>query len=243
MNFNISVFAYKYMELTPKEKIRGLILPKKITPNLAYFCGVLAGDGSISYRKKKSEYEIKCVGNPRNEREYYDFIIKDLVKELFNLEIFPREYDKGVTYGFRIWSKNMVKYLTEFIGLPLGKKYEHLAIPRIFLQNKSLVRNFISGVADTDFHLAIKKRNNYPVIMGCSKSKIFMEEIKSFLEEEGFKVCIYQRNDFDKRVNKAVITHRIELSGRRQLRRWLQYIGFRHPKYNSKINIFQEGFD
>ena len=223
-------------ELTPKEKIKNLVLPKEITPELAYFCGILAGDGSIRFQEIKKQYEIRCVGNPKDEKEFYDIIIKDLIKKLFNLNIKTKLFDKGRTYGFNICSKNLVRYLTEFIGLPLGKKYDKLKIPDIFLDNKELINHFIKGVADTDFHLAVRK-GYYPVISGASKSRSFMEEIKEFLESEGFKVCIYERRDDDKRVNKIVITHRIELSGYKQFSMWMQKIGFNHPKNKEKITL------
>jgi len=227
------------MELTPKERIKGLILPREITKELAYFCGVLAGDGSIGFREKKKEYCIKCVGNPKDEIEYYDILLKDLIKKLFNIDIKLKFHDKRTTYGFSLYPKSILKYLTEFIGLPLGKKYDSLKIPEIFLEDKDLVRNFISGVADTDFHLSIKKRN-YPVIKGVSKSKSFIEEIKNFLEKENFKVCMYERRDFDKRVNKTVITHMIELSGHKQFKKWVEEIGFKHPKNIKKVNFLKE---
>jgi len=226
-------------ELTPKERIKKLTFPSEINKELAYFCGVLAGDGSIGFQEKKKHYWIKCVGNPRNEKEFYNEIIKPIIKRLFNLDISPKLYDKGTTYGFDITSKNLVRYLTEFIGLPLGKKYDKLKIPGIFLENKELVRSFIRGVADTDFHLAVKK-GYYPIISGVSKSKSFIEEIKRFLEEDGFKVCMYTRKDNDKRVNKIITTHRIELSGYKQYKMWTEKIGLSHPKNKEKIDLLLE---
>ena len=227
------------IELTPKERIKDLKLPQQIEGDLAYFCGVLAGDGSIGYREKKKEYCIKCVGNPKDEQEYYNILIKDTIKKLFNLDIKPKFHDKKTTYGFSLYSKSVLRYLTEFIGLPLGKKYDKLRIPKIFMNNKELVNSFISGVADTDFHLAIKK-GYYPVIKGTSKSKKFIEEIKKFLEKEGFKVCMYERKQFDERVNKNIVTHDIELSGYKQFIKWMNEIGLKHPKNKEKINRLLE---
>lgn len=223
-------------EFTPKERIKHLALPEQINKDLAYFCGVLAGDGSIGFTEKKKDYWIKCVGNPKDEQEFYNILIKNLIKKLFNLKISPKFHDKKTTYGFTLNSKSVVRYLTEFIGLPLGKKYDKLNIPEIFLNDKELVRSFISGVADTDFHLAVRK-GYYPVISGTSKSKSFIEEIKKFLESEGFKVCFYTREDYDERVKKIVITHRIELSGYKQFLKWMKQIGFRHPKNKEKIDL------
>lgn len=231
---NNEKFVFK---LTPKERIKKIKLPQKMTKDLAYFCGFLAGDGSIGYRKNKKEYWIAGVGNPSDEVEYYDILIKSLIKKLFGFNVKTKLYGKG--YGFSLNSKTLVKYLTEFIGLPLGKKYDSLTIPKIILKDKEFVRNFISGLADTDFHLAIKKRN-YPVIIGVSKSRPFIEEIKDFLNKEGYKVGIYERKQFDKRTNKIYVTYSVEISGYKHLKKWISEIGFRHPKNIKKLNFLRE---
>lgn len=202
--------------LTPKEKIKGLVLPKEITPDLAYFCGFMAGDGSMGYREDKKDHWIKAVGNPKDEVDYYDIIIKNLIKQLFNISIKPKLHDSGKSYGFSFSSKSIVNYLHNVIGLPIGKKYDSLIIPKYFLSDDILVRNFISGLADTDFHLAIKKRD-YPVISGVSKSKPFINEVKMFLQKDGYKANGYERRQFDKRVNKILITHSVEISGYKYL--------------------------
>lgn len=228
-------------QLTPREKIKGLILPSDMGEDLAYFCGVLAGDGSIGFSEKKKDYWIKCVGNPKDEQEFYNIIIKPIIKKLFNLDIVPKYFDKKTTYGFNINSKNLVYYLTNFIGLPLGKKYEALKIPAIFLQDGKLVRQFICGLADTDFHLRVRK-GYYPVIIGVSKSKRFIEEIKGFLEKDGFKCCTYERKDNDKRLNKIILTYSIELSGFKQYIPWMKKIGFRHPKVMEKVILLNKHY-
>jgi len=230
----------KSVELTPVERIKKLKFPEKIDADLAYFCGFMAGDGSMGFRKDKNDYWVSCVGNAKDEREYYDIVLKELIKKLFNLDIKPKLKHKNTCYGFSFSSKNFVRYLNQVIGLPLGKKYEKLAIPKIFLNDSELVGSFIAGVADTDFHLAIKKRN-YPVIKGVSKSRQFIEEIKCFLDNEGFRVCIYERKQDDERFKKGfAITHHIEMSGFEQLRKWLDKVGSRHPKMLKKIQFLKE---
>ncbi|HLC53107.1 MAG TPA: hypothetical protein VJK03_01050 [Candidatus Nanoarchaeia archaeon] len=221
-------------ELTPKERINNLIIPNLVDEDLAYFCGILAGDGSIRYQKEKGQYEVHCAGNPKDEKEFYNEIVVPLIKKLFNLDVKPKYLDKAKIYGIDICSKNIVKYLNEFIGLPLGNKYDSLHIPKIFINDKIFVRNFICGLADTDFHLQIK-RGYYPVIKGVSKSESFIKEIRMFLEQDGFKVCNYKRQQFDERVNKTIITYSIELSGYKQFIPWMEKIGFRHPKNKDKI--------
>ena len=214
-----------------------------ITKDLAYLCGVLAGDGNINIRPEKHDYSIKCVGNPKDEKEYYKKLIVPLFDKIFNLKVKARHYDKGTTYGIRIWSKELVYYLTNFIELPSGKKYNKLKIPSIFKKNELLLKSFIQGVADTDFGLSFKKKG-YPVIVGSSNTKSFMEEIGNELDKFGLS-CIrcfdYKRKDPRFKKGYSII-HRLELNGHSQLTKWMDIIGFRHPKHNKKVEIWRKRY-
>jgi hypothetical protein len=63
-----------------------LTVPDGITLELAYLSGVLAGDGGINIRPKH-DYEIKCVGNPKNEKKFYDAVVAPLFEKLFGLKV------------------------------------------------------------------------------------------------------------------------------------------------------------
>lgn len=222
------------IQFSRKDIERGLSLPKEVNIDLAYLCGVLAGDGNIHIRKEKHDHSIKCVGNPKDEREFYDEVLVPLFKRVFNISLIPHLQDKSTTYGIRFWSKALVKFLTEVIGLPKGVKYEHLTLPRIF-NSRELKLAFIQGVADTDFCFTL--RNKRPAIIGASKSRRFMEEIAKELEAIG--ISMYKAFDYkvtDSRMSKGYfITNRIELSSKNSLSIWMKRIGFRSPKHLGKI--------
>ena len=93
------------IQLSNKDKIKGLKIPNKITSNLAYLSGVLAGDGNIHIRKHKHDYTIKCVGNPKDEKEFYDKVLYDVIHEIFNIKIKTGLKDQNTTYGFTIHSR------------------------------------------------------------------------------------------------------------------------------------------
>ena len=210
----------------------------KFNTNLAYLCGILAGDGYIGIREHKYEYVVNCGGNPKDEKEFYDKVIAPLFLKLFSIKVNPKLLGGG-TYGFNIWSKNLVKFLINEVGLPRSPK-TNLSFPKIFYENNRLALHFIRGVADTDFSFKLKQRN-YPVISGSSKSKRFMQDISTILKENGFKVvnCFdYKVND--KRLKKGYnIINRIELNGHKQFSKWINVIGTRQPKNRKKIQLWE----
>jgi len=227
-----------------KDKIKGLTFPIELSSDLAYLCGVIAGDGSIYTRSSKHDYIIKCVGNPKDEKEYYNKILSPLFRSLFKIKIKVKLQDQGSTYGFVIYSKGLYGFFTKIIGLPSGKKYITLIIPNLFKKHKELCNSFIQGVADTDFCLSFKKKYSsvpyYPVISGCSKSKRFMKEISFELKKQGFQIAeIYDYKVKDIRFKKGYsIINRIDLNGVNNYKLWLNQIGFRHPKHLKKIKKY-----
>ena len=218
-----------------------IVLPLKPTQDLAYICGILAGDGSINYRPKKNEYSIKCVGNPKDEKEMYTEVIQPTFKKVFGISPAVKMRDGGTTFGLVIYSKDLVTYLTKTVGLPLGPRYGKLAIPKLFLGNHSLTTEFIRGVFDTDGCISFKKRYTqkpyYPVISLCSKSERFMRQIARVLKSKGFKLAeLYKYRVTDARVECGyTIINRIDLNGSDNFKKWLRDMGFKSPKHQAKI--------
>lgn len=220
---------------------RGIKIPQELSDDLAYLCGVFAGDGSINYRRKKNEYSLKVVGNPKDEKEFYHEVIGPKFKNVFG--IFPnmKSHDTGETYGFSVYSKTIYKYLTEIIGLPSGVKYGSLKIPKIFLTNKNLTISFIRGVFDTDgcicFKKGSRKLNNYPNISISSKSESFIAEITEFLKTTELHLTRYYKyKQSDVRFKKGYsITYRLEIQGHKNFSLWMDKIGFYSPKHLAKI--------
>lgn len=230
--------CFKYIENTEVIKMRTAkeIKIPEINEDLAYLCGVLAGDGNILIRKFKNEYRVNCGGNPRDEVEFYDKTIVPLFERLFHLHVKSRLM--GKTYGVNIYSKSLVLFLTEICGLPNGRK-DNLRIPPIFKDNQLLVRSFIRGVADTDF--TIKLSNNYPVIGGCNKTTPFMAEIAVALEKDGFKVAkLFNYKVNDQRLRKGYnVINWIYLNGHKQFAKWVDLIGTCHPKQLKKMELWR----
>ncbi len=222
-------------------------LPKSVTPDLAYLVGVIAGDGSLGYREKKHEYSLKCVGNPKDEQEFYLKLIRPKFELVFGLSPQMRYLDSGTTFGFNFFSKSLVLYLTKYIGLPLSPKYSSLKIPLIIKSNEKLLISFLRGLFDTDGSLTFKKRYRnypyYPVISFSSKSEQFTREISNCLKKMSFRIVgSYNYKLVDQRAKAGfTIINRIEMNGKDNLSHWLRTIGFFHPKNLDKLEKYWKG--
>ncbi len=204
--------------------------------DLAYFCGLLAGDGCISIRENKHEYLVNCGGNPKDEKEFYDKIVVPLVFDLFGIK--AKVFSKK-TYGINIWSKELVQFLLS-LGLVRSPK-TNLHFPEVFLNNQELAFSFIQGVADTDFSFKLRK-GKYPIITGVSKSKRLLEEIIMLLEKNEFRVTkLYDYRVLDQRFKEGYnIINRFDINGHKQFALWIKLIGTKQPKNIQKLNLWIE---
>jgi hypothetical protein len=223
---------------------RRIKLPTEYSEELAYFCGILAGDGHIEVNLPKKWNRVYCAGNPADEKDLYFVVLLPLIKRLFNIEAKARPFSGG-TFGFEFGSKLLVSFLTQVLKLPKNNKYNQLRIPDWVKQDKDFLRGYIRGLADTDFCLSLKKRYKsiayYPVISGCSKSRKYMEEIAAALDSFGFKVSrSFDVVQMDSRFKKGfAITHMINIYGHTQLIHWMKTVGFCSPKHLMKFEIWR----
>ena len=219
--------------------------PKKIkipeiNEDLAYLCGILVGDGHIGIRKKKYEYLVNCGGNPKDEKEFYNKIVAPLFKKLFNIVVSPKLMSTNRIYGVNIWSKNLVTFFLDDVGLTKSPK-SNLRIPKIFYRDTRLLFAFIRGLSDTDFSFKLRK-GYYPIITGCSKSRTLMEDVSKILEENGFKTAkTFDYKVNDPRLRKGYsIKSLIDLNGHKNFSKWVELIGTNQPKNLKKIQIWRE---
>ena len=170
-------------------------IPKRITEELAEETGLHLGDGTMNFYKNKKRIKglFSLRGHIIDDREHYNTRIKELYKNIYNLDISLRSSKKTGVYGFQKWSDEIVNYKNKELGLPLGKKDTTLSIPKIFLTKKSFKIAVLRGIFDTDggVYLENKRGRDYPRLKISSTSKILIEQVLSILKELKIHATVY----------------------------------------------------
>ena len=210
--------------------------PKKLTPLLAYEIGTSLGDGCLPKRGKS--YRLK--GNKNDEKEYYNKTIKPMFKELYNIDVNLKEYTNA--YGFECYSKQLVKFKNEIIGLPIGTKKE-ICIPNVLkVNNADILGDLLSGLFDTDGSIYFKSQNKnmayYPTVSLSTVSKRLFEDVSEILKMLGFNVCIYTNNKITKRTPNP--RFEVILYGYENFKLYLKIIKTKQPKNIDKINKWRK---
>ena len=219
-SLNLSAFDLK----------KSIKLPEMLTSDLAEEIGIHLGDGFLSDKK----YEYRLKGN-KDEMDYYNFFIRNLYKNLFNLNVNVKEYE--TTYGFEIYSKGIWEFKTKLLKIPPGKKND-ISVPNIVKVNDiNILSSFIRGIFDTDGCVRFKStygfEKHYPVIEMAMLPKKLVFGILEILNMLGFEPYLYQ--------DKKGYWH-IVLNGYERIERYSKLIGWNNPKHLKKVTSWKENY-
>ncbi|MDD5148042.1 MAG: LAGLIDADG family homing endonuclease, partial [Candidatus ainarchaeum sp.] len=167
---------FKVVEIDNKPKKAKM---PKMSADLAEFLGFFAGDGCLTIRNTVA---ITC--DAKSDRRYVLEKVIPIFKELFGLE--PKTRIVRVTaIQCRVYSKQILEFISNEFGFPIGAKKNKIRIPKAILENRALSKCFIRGVFDTDggFH----RHNPFSSkIEITSYSDNFREDIYQTLKMLGF---------------------------------------------------------
>lgn len=222
---------------------RGFKVPDKLNKELAEFLGILTGDGYMNYYPDQYKYILEISGDSRYDYHYFANYVSPLIEELFHIRptIFFRNDENSVT--LRIISKGMFHLLTS-VGFKRGKK-QQIGVPKWILRNEEFLYAFMQGLIDTDFSLVLldrkqKKYPLYPRIAVGLKSKKLIKIIDAWFISKGFKTTVsYDQVRKDKRGFITKI-HTIHINGRKELEKWMRYIGFRNRKHILRYEFYKK---
>ena len=113
---------------------------------IAELCGAVIGDGWI----QSNEKSFFLAGDPREDKEYYDFHMLPLINKILDLKLKTKNFPYWKVYGISIHKKEVIRKLLKF-GLSKGKKVDVAFIPNwIMKSDKRIMKAFILGLFDTD---------------------------------------------------------------------------------------------
>jgi intein/homing endonuclease len=208
---------------------RHQVLLPQLDTTLAYFLGLLLGDGCIGDTRNSLFY---MVGHLIDERDYYDRLVIPLITKLFGLQ--PHSYVKRgqLAYAVSFHSINLIEYLTSEIGFPAPDLPK--TVPGTILGSSEVIkRAFLAGLFDADGCLVFSLKSygsyRYPTIEIKSVDKSIVESVFTMLGELGFRATI----------RKSAESWVASVNGEAQLEKWMTSIGSHNIKHLSKYLVWK----
>lgn len=166
-------------------KGKKILLPKEVTPKMAYLLGYTMGDGClVDYLKRKRnvgcfKYEIKIA----SATEEFAGTLNKLFNDVFSI--------KGKIYKTKnkclvlvIQSKVLYIFFNKILKMPIGKKKGKLKIPLIIRKaSNEIKKNFIAGFFDADGCVYIKRK----YISVSQADNNFLKELAEIFNGLGIK--------------------------------------------------------
>ncbi len=138
--------AILHFLLTHNRRRKAVRIPNKINENIAYLCGVLAGDGRVSCWPHFPQKHMRTSLHFYNQSKDYLQYIAGLFGAEFGVsgKIYAA---KGRCMVLSEHNRDVWLYFVKDIGFPLDKKF--LTIPEP-IRTKALFRYYLAGLFDTD---------------------------------------------------------------------------------------------
>ena len=218
-----------------------------LTPDLVEAVGIYVGDGYLRYAGRRKELDIS---GSYEEKEYYDSHVIPLFSSVFNIQISGRFFPSRKTYGFVIRDRNVLEVFKN-LGLPSGNKSKKIFIPKEIMDHTepNIHYRFLRGYFDTDGCLTFMKRcgrsytknkqiyHYYPRILLTSVSEKLLRDVQILLDKYNFRSysTVYKHKQ-----EKWNDTHRKNLVGTKNLKRWMNLIGTKNQTKYSRFLIWEK---
>ncbi len=217
-------------------------IPDSMSKELAEEIGMHLGDGSLRYAKydKCTQYAFTFTSGA-DEEDYCLNYVMPLIYKLYSLK--PSVYrNKGNnTINLYYKSKKLLNF-KKSLGIPVGKK-DNLKIPKCVLES-DYIFDFIRGLFDTDgclhFQKKHKKVHYYPRLDISSKCQGLISQINAVFIKNGFTTSAVLNSRNYASNGTECRTSRVYLYGKKNLIRWIKFIGFSNPKNTNKLREWQE---
>ncbi len=215
---------------------------------IAEFLGWYFGDGCISIKKRKQFF---LTGDLGEELKFYEEVVVPTFNRLFqkhlNYEVKLRKYPSVGVCGIYIFNEEFVSNLLKWFQLKGGKKLE-VTLPTFSTSGEKI--SFLRGLFDTDGSIYFCKSNvktkkptfsntfHYkPKIKIATISENIIDYVYNLLLELGFSPRLYSPRR--QRSNENIM-YSLVLDTQENVDKWIESVGFRNHKHNSKVNVWKK---
>ena len=208
-------------------------LPEVVDERLAYFAGLVAGDGDVS----RAGWGVSVRFSNGNAELRRDFI--KLAGELFGIEA-KESTQEGRTPEVRFHSK-VVAHVLEKLGVPLSPRPNRLDVPpRLFNTPKKVLAAYIQGLFDCDGSVVLREKGSSYIEFDTTSEKLAGKLQLALLR---FGIVSHLRKRERKghtntiRGRKVISKHdrwELEIYGENVLR-FASEIGFKHPGKRERL--------
>jgi len=224
------------LEFSKKDLNRGIIIPDKFSSELSEDIGFHIGDGYMKRRKDNYgiHYDFVYSGKHPEDLDYFKNVLIPRKESLFNLKRMIIKNPKPNELFLRFHSKVLFLFYRDILVVKESPKTD-IKIPEWVFQSLDFQKSFLRGMMDSDGYFKTVKKN-YPIIDFHLQSKNLIKGMGKILDNLNISFSSYKREQYDKRTNKVYVKFVVQISGRKNIPRWKDEIGFKNSKHIGRYN-------
>lgn len=194
---------------------------------LAELVGIILGDGSLYFNKKKGIYQFVITGHIKNDREYLERFVLPLLERNFGKK-FELVYNKRRNViRIRTQKSKIVKKISS-LGIPFGNKLKNnIEIPNWVFSRKNLIKACIRGLIDTDGSVSPITGRNYSYIWFVSQIPALRMSFS-----EAMKVLDIKTSKWNERTEHG---SQIFIGSKADLQKYFKEINFNNPYHKERF--------
>jgi translation initiation factor 1 (eIF-1/SUI1) len=211
----------------------------ELNEKLAEFIGAYLGDGTLT------KYFIRISGDYRYDIPYFDYL-KNLVDELFGINVTITKEKKHNTMYLTIFSSKMCSFLKKEYGIEYGHKIRNKTIiPKQIIKDERLSLACMRGLIDTDGSISRRGRKGSQF---CIQFTSHNKELLKQVYRIGKKIEIFTFGDAtgtgtNKRDNIIKFFKIVGSSNLRHIVRFhLRFYENKTIYQKEVVNFYQKGF-
>jgi intein/homing endonuclease len=215
---------------------------------VAEILGAFIGDGWI----EKSRNSFYIMGNPTEDKEYYDKFLAPLFSKYF-IQTSPKSFSSWGVYGIVSYKKKITEIALS-LGFESGKKCYTTKIPEWVMksENKDILTAVLRGIFDTDGcffckkaygaydNLWTKEHHCKPRIDINTVSKKLLEQITWLLQ----KLCIEYKTGYSPAKNRNHKNnseyYRLYIWKLEAIEKWFKVIGTNNPRQKTRYDVWRK---
>jgi len=178
---------YYYYKKSKGRKYKKLNLIPKYSKQEGEIVGIFAGDGSQYFEPKKYHYEVNVHFGYKNKK--YALYVRQLYENYFGKKFELKNY-KNKKLRLKTSSKEIFNYFHHYLNFIPQIKHSIVKLKTCGYPKQFKI-GFLKGFVDTDGYIGFKKKENRVRICFYTTSKELAYQLKSILDEFGFKYSYY----------------------------------------------------
>ena len=223
-------------------RTKNCLEPKELTSDLAYWMGLLVGDGCISVSKNKRKQRVNFVSEDQDLLDSFEGYLREyfLVDKEENI---TRRNRKNNTWEMEYYCKKLAQYLLK-CGFTKTTAIDKKVPDVIKKASRDIFIAFLQALYDTDGCIYIQKCKACEITFNTS-SKQLAKEVHAILLNLGIvsnltignKACV-KKLKVGNKLSVCSTGYKIRITGKEFLKRFSAIIGFRCVRKKEKLESY-----